>query len=371
MALKILHTADWHLGLEFPSYDEEAAKKLSRARADAVKQLLFHARQAQADAVLCAGDLFDAHNPPRLVWQHLVKIFETCGLRIPIILLPGNHDPHTHGSVYLKDSGFRLDLPPNVIVADRDDFSYELGDEAIIYARPCFSKAGASDPIDSIPPREPGDERIRIGMVHGQVEWGNYFPIDPEKGAAKGLDYLAMGDFHSWKEYANSAGKLAVYPGAPEPAHHGESGAGKVALVFFSRSRMVRVQPVEVGQWTWRQERCETFEAFQSLLAEDLEWTNLRLTLDMSLPLHAYVRAEEMLEELAGSHTAHPRAGILQVAEKNLRLIAEQGEALPGDAPAIFHAVVDKLRADPDRERAERALYHLYTLAREVLNRSE
>ena len=230
MALKILHTADWHLGLDFPAYDDEGAKKLSRARADAVKQILLHARQRQVDAVLCAGDLFDIHNPPRACWQHLIRLFETCGLRIPIILLPGNHDPITHDSVYLKDSGFRLDLPSNVIVADTPDFSYEIGDETIVYARPCTSKAGASDPLDSIPPRTPGDERIRIGLVHGQVEWGQHFPIDPRKTAACGLDYLAMGDFHSWREYADSAGAPAVYPGTPEPAHHGESGAGHAAL---------------------------------------------------------------------------------------------------------------------------------------------
>jgi DNA repair exonuclease SbcCD nuclease subunit len=261
--------------------------------------------------------------------------------------------------VYLKDSAFRLDLPKNVIVVDREDFSLELGNEAIIYARPCFSKAGASDPLDSIPAREADDERIRIGMVHGQVNWGVNFPVDPEKAAAKGLDYLALGDYHSWQEVTNSATVPVIYPGAPEPAHHNEPGAGKAALVFFSRSRAAPVQAIPIGKWTWRQERVETFEALASLLREELEWTNLRLTLEMSLPLQDYVRAEEMLEELAGSNTAHPRAGILQIADKDLRLIAEEGEALPDDAPAIFHAVVDKLREDPDRARSERALYHL------------
>ncbi len=31
MALKILHTADWHLGLRFPAFDEADQLKLTRA----------------------------------------------------------------------------------------------------------------------------------------------------------------------------------------------------------------------------------------------------------------------------------------------------------------------------------------------------
>ena len=36
VVLKILHTADWHLGRRFPSFPEEAQKKLSRARMDVI-----------------------------------------------------------------------------------------------------------------------------------------------------------------------------------------------------------------------------------------------------------------------------------------------------------------------------------------------
>jgi len=32
--LRLLHTADWHLGRRFPSFPEDGQKKLSRARMD-------------------------------------------------------------------------------------------------------------------------------------------------------------------------------------------------------------------------------------------------------------------------------------------------------------------------------------------------
>jgi len=40
VALKILHTADWHLGRSFPSFREEDQPKLTRARIEAVDKLL-------------------------------------------------------------------------------------------------------------------------------------------------------------------------------------------------------------------------------------------------------------------------------------------------------------------------------------------
>jgi hypothetical protein len=50
---------------------------------------------------------------------------------------------------------------------DRDDFTYEIAPNAVLYARPCRSKAGENDLAMALPAREPGDERLRIGCVHG------------------------------------------------------------------------------------------------------------------------------------------------------------------------------------------------------------
>ena len=60
VVLRLLHTADWHLGRRFPSFPEEAQKKLSRARMDVIATILDVARRRAVHAVLCAGDIFDA-----------------------------------------------------------------------------------------------------------------------------------------------------------------------------------------------------------------------------------------------------------------------------------------------------------------------
>src|SRR5258705_12652002 len=93
VVLRLLHTADWHLGRRFPSFPEEAQKKLSRARMDVIPRILDVARRHSVNAVLCAGDLFDDPEPESDFWQELAKSFrERDAQHPPVFLIPGNHD---------------------------------------------------------------------------------------------------------------------------------------------------------------------------------------------------------------------------------------------------------------------------------------
>src|SRR5215470_15471122 len=79
VVLKLLHTADWHLGRRFPSFPEEGQKKLSRARMDVVPRILDVARRNAVNAVLCAGDIFDDPDPGPDFWDGLAKAFQGHG----------------------------------------------------------------------------------------------------------------------------------------------------------------------------------------------------------------------------------------------------------------------------------------------------
>src|ERR1051325_4153759 len=74
VVLRLLHTADWHLGRRFPSFPEEAQKTLSRARLDVIANILDVARRNAVHALLCAGDLFDDPEPEPDFWEGLAKI---------------------------------------------------------------------------------------------------------------------------------------------------------------------------------------------------------------------------------------------------------------------------------------------------------
>ena len=371
VALKLLHTADWHVGRRFERFDEADRTTLSRARLDVLDKILQKAEHEGVDAILCAGDLFDEANLDREWWEPVAKKLSTLTRR-PVFLLPGNHDPLQPGSVYDPSHPFRRALPSWVHVVDRDDYSYPLNDAAILHACPCRSRAGQSDPAMALPGRVPGDERIRIGLVHGStfdaVDCQINFPIAKDAARDRGFDYLAIGDTHSYREVPPGARPPVIYPGAPEATTFGEPGAGNVVLVFVSRSRRVLFRPERVAYWTWLERTIRSLSELRSLKAEpQLARTVLRLVLDLSVTAPEREEADAILTELKGTAAAHGRVGILQLVPERMKLDTRGIEASFGDLPDVLRATVaqlQQLERGDQAEVARAALYHLYRLVR-------
>ena len=378
VALTLLHTADWHLGRRFPSFEREQETRLTRARLEAVGRILDVAESRNVDAVLCAGDLFDEPAPERLWWGGVLDEFRRRPWRRPVVLLPGNHDPLTANSVYHHAHPFRQGLPEYVHVVDKPAWQLSLADNAVVVATPCTSAAGDAKLVESLPNRETGDERIRIGLIHGQTfdlaGHQTNFPIPRGSAAARGLDYLAIGDTHAFREVEPDAFAPTVYPGAPEATNFGEQDTGHVAVVFFplDRRRRPLVRKELVGAWRWRDEHCQSMLQLRAL-ANELELGNtvLRLRVDMTVPLAEYDEAERLLASLGGSLAATPRVGVLSVDRQGLRLLTEDVLAeFAANMPTVLRATAQRLQtlargSDPlQREHAERALHHLYKLAR-------
>lgn len=84
--MRLLHTADWHLGRSFHG------ESLYDAHAAVIDHLVDLARDQRADAVLVAGDLYDRALPPveavRLADEALARLSEIC----PVVVISGNHD---------------------------------------------------------------------------------------------------------------------------------------------------------------------------------------------------------------------------------------------------------------------------------------
>ena len=373
--LRLLHTADWHLGKKFRSFPEEAQKTLSRARMDVVGRILDLARRQRVDAVLCAGDLFDDPSPASDFWAGLARIFHDHPLGVPVFLVPGNHDPLTKESVWHAGHTFRSRLPAWVHVVDRDDFTYEITPEAILYARPCRSRAGQDDPALALPARERGDTRLRIGCVHGSTfdiaGCQTNFPIRQDAAVQRGLDYLAIGDTHSFRDVTPKQPAPTVYPGAPEPTNFDEPGAGKVAVVaMFRHGLRPRVDEAQVAAWRWIDVRCRDMQELRELLTrKDLNRHVVRLRLDMTVTLAEESEMNRILAELKGTEAAIGRAGILIEDLSGLRRQAGSVNVFPADLPAVLRdtiARLDRIAAEaPDemeRDKANRALSHLFKL---------
>jgi DNA repair exonuclease SbcCD nuclease subunit len=374
VALKILHTADWHLGRGFPSFRDEDQPKLTRARIEAVDKLLGLAESYAVNAVLCAGDLFDEPAPSETWWRELLRLFERRKWsNRPVFLLPGNHDPLRPNSVWAEDHPFRAGLPAWVHVVDRDDFEFALSPEAVLYAVPCRSRAGADDPTLGIPARQPGDERIRIGMVHGQTfDLADHlmnFPIASDAAQQRGLNYLALGDTHAFREYPPKTSP-AVYPGAPEAITFGETEAGQVAIVLFPRQgRPPIIQKHPVARWRWRTEQCTSLAQLDALRREDLKDCVLRLALEMEVSIAERARVDEILQELQGNEAVCGKVGVLQADSAGLRVNVRDASDFDGDLPDVLKSVVTRLQAqaaEADGEVARQAMVLLHQTLRRI-----
>ncbi len=374
VALKLLHTADWHLGRRFPRFGKDQEKRLTRARLESVRRILDLAEGSGVDAVLCAGDLFDEPTPEEQWWQGLLREFERRRhWRRPVILLPGNHDPIGPNSLYHVDHPFRQGLQGHVHVVDRSGWELPMGGDAVLCASPCESRAGQTDLVATLPCRAPGDERIRVGMVHGQTfdmeGHQTNFPIARGSAVERGFDYLALGDTHGFREVEPDAAVPTVYPGTPEATTFGEPDAGAVAIVFFplDRRRRAFVHRESVGIWSWREEVCRTMDELRRLKAEpNLRKTVLRLVLEMELPMKEYDEAERILTELGGSMASTPMVGVLEVERGGLRIASDAPIDFETEMP-VLEPIVALLREHGQvrPEVVDRALHHLYRLVRE------
>jgi DNA repair exonuclease SbcCD nuclease subunit len=371
--LTILHTADLHLGHTSRQLDAETARKLARARLGAMDTILGLAQQYDARAIVCAGDIFDTAEPDPDWWRGLAATFNRrTAWNCPVILVPGNHDPLTRDSVYQRGHAFRRELPDWVHVVDRDDFELQLGPNAVIYAKPCRSTAGADDPALSLPCRADGDERFRIGAVHGSTfdlpGCQTNFPIARDATAQRGLDYLAIGDFHGFRVISENAVAPIVYPGAPEPTNFKEQGAGYVAIVTFRRRGAApKIRKERVARWTWRDETVTSIVGLRDLAAEDLSSTILRLHLDMTVSIAEHDEIAGIVKSLAGTLASHGRAAAVIEDRTKLRTQPNLKESDFDGAPETIRDVAAALRErSASCDKSARALVALHRLYSEV-----
>lgn len=371
--LKLLHTADLHLGCEFSQLPVDDRRKLARARLAVVEPILALAEQYDVNVVLLAGDIFDTPNPSEDWWRGFARALTIRqGWNRPVVLLPGNHDPLTDNSVFNPSHPFRQLLPPWVHVVDRDAFELALGPEAVLYAAPCRSWSGAEDLALSLPSRADGDRRIRVGLVHGSTfdlpGYQTNFPIARDATAQRGLDYLAVGDTHGYREIPEHALAPIVYPGTPEPTSFGETGGGSVVIATLKRqgTRPLLVRE-HVARWTWRDETATSLGDLRMLASEDLSSTVLRLHLDMTVSVAEEKDVDALTSRLKGNLATSGRAGAFILDRSRLRLHIGSVDEVLKDAPETLVAVAAKLAQEaPQSDEASRALQLLCRLVAEV-----
>ena len=245
--MRFIHTADWQIGMK-AAHVGEAGEAVRKSRIQCLRKLIDLAGSKQADFILVAGDSFEDNGVDRILVQKVVDTLRDS--HVPVYVIPGNHDPLVPGSVWEYPAWKNLDQV--YVLSEAAPMTLPGG---MLYPCPLFEKRSRKDPTSWIPQCE--GEGIRIGLAHGTVEGIPQdepdYPIAKEAPERAGLDYLALGHWHSTVFYEDSSSHIRMaYSGTHETTKFGERDSGNVLLVEIEEpGAPPNVTPLDTGLLKW------------------------------------------------------------------------------------------------------------------------
>jgi len=361
---------------------EEAQARFTQDRIDAIRRIGALARAHDAAFVVVAGDVFESNQVAR---QTVVRALEAmAAIPVPVLLLPGNHDPLDAASVYRAPT-FGQRRPRQVSVLEEPTpIVPDAASGVEVIGVPWGNKQPLVDlvaaQLRALAPCAPG--RLRIVVGHGCVDALAPDRSRPElircaevdAALADGrLQYLALGDRHSTTAIGDSG--AVWYSGAPVATDFDEIDPGNVLLVELAAGAppvVTRLPLVDAGGWRFLDEQAALnsradVEAFATRLAAmpHKERAILRLRLVGSLALDAHARLEQVLDE------SRELFASLQIWARHTDLVvlpdADGGDALglSGYARQAWDELDGTARGEgEDAAEARDALALLFRLAR-------
>lgn len=218
MPIKIVHTADNHLGISFRNYPENVRQRLLQERLDALSSLIEMANQRQAHFVVVAGDLFDKITVQKQIVEAAVNILKRFEGEA-VLVLAGNHD-HYEGSDSTLWMRFKKAAENTCVHAllECKPEKFEIDGEGVIfYPCPCPSKYGTEPMIGWVNAIEKKAGAIHIGIAHGNVEGlgldsdQRYFNMTERALRETGMHTWLLGHIHVAAPTPGITGKQTFY----------------------------------------------------------------------------------------------------------------------------------------------------------------
>jgi len=344
---RFLHTADWQIGRQFATFDPEHAPILAEARMAAVERLAALATEHQVDAVLVAGDVFDAQTVSDRTVRRLFNAL--AGYGGPWLMIPGNHDAALAESVWTRAERLGA-VPPNAHLLLAPELRLFEAQGFAVLPAPLTQRHTYSDLTAWFDAADTPAGLLRIGIGHGSVQGiladgiDSTNPLAPDRAASARLDYLALGDWHGCKRID----ARTWYAGTPEPDRFKANDAGRALLVEIAAPGTEPVvTPLAVGEFRWQLLGAHLSVASDlDALIEQLAGLGASDVVDLRVQGRVDLAGRQRLHAAVGS--AEARARHLQADLTALQLVPTDDDIAALQADGYLGEVIAELRAAQD-----------------------
>jgi len=265
--MKIIHCADIHL--DSPMNRLGTTEKKKERQAELIKAfngMIDYAKSESVTAIIIAGDLFDQSKVSATAKNAVLGAI-TKNSDMGFYYIKGNHDK----SDFLNDSD---EIPDNLHMFSDDWTTYDLGENVFLTGVE-LTKDNASSIYSKL---SLNLTNFNILSLHGQESMAA--PKDDAQVISikdlknKGIDYLALGHIHSYKEEKLDGRGIYCYPGCLEARGFDETGdhgfivlninTGDKTFTTLKVSNPIRtahILPVDISAYTTSSEILDKIEA--------------------------------------------------------------------------------------------------------------
>ena len=392
MAVKFIHTSDWHLGQKLNGFDR------SPEHEQFLKWLLERMERNNYDALLVAGDIFDSANPPIAALEQFTRFAVAARQLCPnVIFTAGNHDsaarlealrPVFSAVGVNVAGGIPVDPGAALIPVKSRDGAVAAQVAAIPFLRPMDLPAGGvmETTGDSIRRIHDGFSAVyaavmrryhevkpalplvlmgHLYMTGGILTEDSERPVQLEMGKITGVSasvlppgacYAALGHLHRCQRIAHSF--PVHYSGTPVPLTFSEAANTQAVLEVTVDSGKAAVEVIPVPRFL---AMADVTGSLTSVLETLTGWVRqgpdaqalLRVTVQLTQP-EPDLR-EQILDIVTGSGIAVLAIRIASPEQPDLPEWLDQGQELemftPQDVMALKHR--QEFGCDPPEPLAE------------------
>ncbi len=355
--VKILHTADLHIGAEV-SYLDTKAQNRQYENLLVFKSITEYCDEHNVEICLIAGDLFDSNSSATPFVPSVLEYIEKTPKTL-FFYTAGNHDPLDASSPF-----FERKLPQNLTVFGENFEIKEIPSLKVRVIGKSFKHSSMA--VENFN-KALTDDYINLFVLHADLEGDSSSPYNPiSRDFIEGCsaDYLALGHIHKRSNIIKVGNTFTAYCGSPEGhgfdelgikgAYVGEISKGNVELSFVKFcKRVFYMEEIDISSATSAQSACDIIlDSLKSRLGESFSENLYKIVLKGRSKYYSQINTKELLTMLSSM--------LYFVKIKNELQPDFDLEQLKNEISLkglFVKNMLSKIEADKDNEALIRALY--------------